>query len=339
MLHFRLLRTPKGHLGISKPWSPLLKRNISLSPQPVIISMTESLQFIHEYSHIPWWALIPLTTFALRSIWTLPLAIMQRKRIQKQAMLRPVVSATNPVLKLNLAKKVQSAKQKQLVGQNADETRNSENGDSYVPQLPLSSMTYEQILLLSAKETRKRQKKLFKENGVQLWKNIILPACQVPLWIAMSWTFRDLSGWSTWNTFDNRPLDESLYTEGLLWFTDLTIPDSFHLFPLMIGLISLCNVEWTFKTLSILRRTQNTLLRTNMSESIATISRMSVVFLMAISLHAPVALVLYWLSSQTFSLVQNIMMDLTMPMSFTPNRRFNYRKMSAKTNPKSVINT
>ena len=59
---------------------------------------------------LPWWALIPLTTFTLRSVWTLPLAILQRKRIQKQSQLRPLVSAMNPILKLNLARRVQQAK-------------------------------------------------------------------------------------------------------------------------------------------------------------------------------------------------------------------------------------
>ena len=66
--------------------------------------MTESFQAIHEFSGLPWWALIPITTFTLRSIWTLPLAIFQRKN-SKQSSLRPLVSAMNPVLKMNLAKK------------------------------------------------------------------------------------------------------------------------------------------------------------------------------------------------------------------------------------------
>ena len=68
-------------------------------------------------------------------------------------------------------------------------------------------MKYEQILLLSAKEARKRQKELFAKNGVQLWKNFILPAFQVPLWIMMSITMRDLSGWSSWDNTHNKALD------------------------------------------------------------------------------------------------------------------------------------
>jgi inner membrane protein COX18 len=317
-------------------------RHFSVDPHAIISTLTDSLQSVHAYSGIPWWALIPVTTFALRSVWTLPLAIMQRKRIQKQTELRPIISAMNPVLKLNLAKKVQSAKQKaekslgniQGVGTKDQSIENVVNLQS-----PVATMKYEEILLLATKETRKRQKALFKKHDVQLWKNIILPAFQIPLWVCMSWTMRDLSGWSSWDSLANKPLDSSLYTEGLFWFTDLTTLDPMHIFPLILGVISLCNVEWTFKTLELLRFTRKRLGRPTLTDSMSSVARMSVVFMMAISLNAPVALTLYWLSSQVYSLIQNIILDLMIPISFTPNKRFGYKTLSKSNKPVSVVNT
>lgn len=189
-------------------------------------------------------------------------------------------------------------------------------------QAPLANMSYEQILLLTTKETRKRQKELFKKHNVQIWKNFILPTFQIPLWIMMSLTMRDLSGWSSWDNLHNKALDPSLYVEGCLWFQDLAVADPMHVFPLILGVISLCNVEWTFRTLELSRLTQRLKYRPNLTDAVANFSRMSIVFMMAISIHAPAALVLYWISSQFFSLIQNIVLDIKYPISFTPKKRF-----------------
>ena len=47
-------------------------RNFSIDHNAIINTMTSSFQTVHEFSGLPWWALIPLTTFTLRSVWTLP---------------------------------------------------------------------------------------------------------------------------------------------------------------------------------------------------------------------------------------------------------------------------
>lgn len=247
---------------------------------------------------------------------------MQRLRIQKQNALRPIIAATGPVLRLNLAKKALRAAKSQ---------------DTSVASLvsPLRNIKYEEIMVLSTKETRKRQKKLFKDHGVQLYKNFLLPGAQIPLWVCMSLTFRNLSGWSTWDSLLNKPLDPSLHHEGLLWFTDLTSLDPFHIFPMAIGIVALVNVEWTFRTLALMRASSSRrkLFRPTLTDSMANISRMAVVFLMAISLHAPTALTLYWLSSQVFSLVQNVFLDLVLPISYTPNKRLDVIRL---TSPEAV---
>lgn len=303
------------------------KRAFSLEPTTIVTALTDSLEAAHAYTGLPWWALIPLTTFGLRSVWTLPLAVMQRLRIQKQSALRPIIAATGPVLRLNLAKKALRAAKSQ---------------DTSVASIvsPLRNIKYEEIMVLSTKETRKRQKKLFKDHNVQLYKNVLLPAAQIPLWVCMSLTFRNLSGWSTWDSLLNKPMDPSLYYEGLLWFGDLTALDPFHIFPMAIGIVALVNVEWTFRTLALMRASasRRKLFRPTLTDSMANVSRMAVVFLMAISLHAPTALTLYWLSSQVFSLVQNVFLDLVLPISYTPNKRFDVVKLTV-TDAVGVVKT
>ncbi|WPK23614.1 hypothetical protein PUMCH_000855 [Australozyma saopauloensis] len=318
----RLSRSPRliGR-NLRNPLLASQKRSFALDPASIVDTLTTSLQLLHAASGIPWWALIPLTTFGLRGVWTFPLAVLQRLRVQKQTALRPIVSATAPVVRLNLAKKALEAAQKMALGSEPAVTR---------LLLPLNQMRYEEIMVLSAKEVRKRQKKLFRDHGVQLYKNMFLPAAQIPLWVCMSITFRNLSGWSSWDVLSNKPLDPSLYTEGILWFGDLTVLDSLHIFPLALGAVALINAEWTFKTLDLMKEyTPKRAIRTTFTDSLANVSRMTVVFLMAISLHAPSALTLYWLSSQLFSLVQNVFLDLVFPASFTPKRRLDLRKLTS----------
>lgn len=294
-------------------------RQFSVEPQMIITTLTESFQAFHNYSGIPWWALIPISTFTLRTIWTLPLSVLQRHRLQKQSHYKAVISGTNPILKLNLGKRAQRAKvasDQQLQDGLVDETLKAATTQS-----PLANMKYEQIVLLAAKETRKRQKALFKKHNIQLWKNFILPGFQIPLWVAMSVTMRNLCGWTSWDSLANQPLDVSLHEEGVLWFTDLANFDPLHVAPIVLGIVSLCNVEWTFKTLELLRLTQTNTLRPTITDAVANISRMSVVFMMAIALNAPMGLSLYWISSQVYSLVQNVILDLVYPINFTPATR------------------
>ncbi|OBA19363.1 hypothetical protein METBIDRAFT_88991 [Metschnikowia bicuspidata var. bicuspidata NRRL YB-4993] len=296
-------------------------RSYSIDPALVVSTLTESLQQLHAYVGLPWYALIPLTTFGLRAVWTFPLALLQRLRIQKQNSLRPIIAATGPAVRFNLAKKALSA---------------AKAADTTTPSVltPAKKMRYEEIMVLSTKEVRKRQKKLFKTHDVQLYKNFLLPLAQIPLWVCMSMTFRDLSGWSSLDAVANKPLDPSLYSEGALWFADLTTLDPFHIFPMAVGVIALFNVEWTFKTFDLLKTSsRRKLFRPTITDSLANVSRMAVVFLMAVSLHAPSALTLYWLSSQLFSLIQNIFLDLMLPISFTPKTRLSAREQR---NPNAI---
>lgn len=312
---------PKKPIYYNSAFRKTQKRSFSLEPTAIVNVLTESVEHIHAFSGLPWWAVIPLTTFTLRGIWTLPLAVMQRLRVQKQNALRPIVAAMGPILRMNLAKKAQKASRAAATSSNPA-----------IVASPTRNMKYDEIMVLSAKETRKRQKKLFQEHGVQLYKNFFLPAAQVPLWVCMSLTFRNLSGWSTWDSLANKPLDSSLYNEGALWFADLTTLDPLHVFPIAIGVIALLNVEWTFKTFQLMKPPgRRRAFRPTIFDSLANLSRMGVVFLMAISLHAPTALTLYWLSSQVFSLCQNVILDLAFPLNYTPNKRLDLKKLKLAT--------
>ncbi|KAI0462860.1 hypothetical protein LJB42_003663 [Komagataella kurtzmanii] len=271
---------------------------------------TTNLQLIHQYSGLPWWALIPITTFTLRSLFTLPIAVLQRKRLQKQSVLRPLVTAMGPLLRLKLAQQASISQKLQR-----------ESIDFFPTEA--TKLNYEKIMILAAKESRKRQKKLFRDHGVQIWKNAILPVFQVPLWVTLSWTFRNLTGWHSFEQ-GNKPLDSSLIHEGFFWLHDLTVPDPYMILPVVLGSVALINLEWNNKTLEMRSSSaqgKKVSLRPTMMDAIMNLSRFSIAFLMVISTQAPVGLSLYWISSNLYSLGQNMILDKYLPISYTPNER------------------
>jgi inner membrane protein COX18 len=214
-----------------------------------------------------------------------------------------------PILRLKLAQRATTAR--------TTEAKNTSPEGIIKGQA--SGLTYEQIMVLSSKERRKRQKELFREHGCQMWKNFTLPVVQIPLWIAMSATIRDLTGW---NDIGSSPMDSSLTTEGFLWVTDLTTSDPISILPIVLGTLALTNVEWNAKTYALQDTHVRRSLRITPLDSILNLSRFGTVFLMAIATQAPVGLVEYWITSNTFSLIQNMILDKYLPLRYSSDERF-----------------
>jgi len=66
-------------------------------------------QLAHTYSHLPWWALIMLSTVSLRTLTTLPLAIHQCKMIAKLELFQPKLVQYKEALKHNIIIKCRRA--------------------------------------------------------------------------------------------------------------------------------------------------------------------------------------------------------------------------------------
>jgi membrane protein insertase Oxa1/YidC/SpoIIIJ len=73
----------------------------------------------------------------------------------------------------------------------------------------------------------------------------IFPALlQVPLFITASMTLRAMSGWGDWLQIGlTVPVEPLLQNEGFGSIIDLTQPDSSFVLPVMLGLLSVTNIE------------------------------------------------------------------------------------------------
>ena len=135
-----------------------------------LVPLHDALQAVHMGTGLPWYALIPLATVAMRTVVTLPVAIAEPRAQRKQVALAPVLSGAGPVLRARLA-----------ASEAAREGR----------------LTTEQVTVLAQKEARRRRVELFRRHGCQVWKSVVLlPLVQMPVWVGTSLVVRAMCGWS-----------------------------------------------------------------------------------------------------------------------------------------------
>lgn len=262
-----------------------------------------AVQHLHLATGLSWHYIIPLATLAVRSTTTLPVAILNRRRAQKQAELQPVLGAMTPILRARLAAAGSSA---------------SANARG----VTLSS---DQINVLATKERRRRRVDMFRRHGCQAWKSVVLlPLVQLPLWVSLSLVFRAMCGWSG-AVASSIPLEEAFKADAFLWCADLIQPDPYGALPALVGLVGLANVEWN--AINVMNRaaapSTNNSPRAPVGPSVprivANVSRIAVMCFTTMAFQAPVAVCLYWVSSSTFSLLQNLAFDKWMPLrDYTP---------------------
>ncbi|GAV52330.1 hypothetical protein ZYGR_0AG03210 [Zygosaccharomyces rouxii] len=278
-------------------------------------NVSDTFVTLHEATSIPWMILIPLTTIGLRTCLTLPLSIWQRKRIIKQQELRKVVQAIPPVTKLRLAAATNAAsKANDEITSSGSIVKEEEQPVQTKPQ----RLTPDQITLLAVKETRKRQKRLYGKYNVQMWKNAVLPLVQIPLWITVSMGLRNLTEKRLLENHEWSPI-KHFFPANL----DLSLPwDEMPMVaPLILGTISLINVEYNGRVMTSTATSRAGIEtapdeHSRMSQgikSILNVSRLSCIFMMGISSQASILLSLYWVSSQFYSLIQNIFLDWLWP--------------------------
>lgn len=275
-------------------------------------TVADMFMTLHETSGIPWIILIPTTTFALRTIFTFPLSVFQRKRTVKQQELRKVVQSMTPVIKLRLA----AAK----IGESQTPST-IEASKEKVPDLlqkeTIKQLTQEQIIVVAAKETRRRQKALFQTYKVQVWKNVLLPVVQVPLWCTVSMGIRKLTEWKIEGS------SHAWFESFRFLDIDLTGPLEIYpmVLPITLGIVSILNVEYNGNMM--LRKTTDVVgIQTYQDDnsrltqgikSVLNVSRIGCVFMMGVSSQASILLSLYWISSNAYSLIQNILLDFLWP--------------------------
>ncbi|CAG8606351.1 3974_t:CDS:2, partial [Dentiscutata heterogama] len=241
------------------------------------------LEFVQNSTGLPWWATIIFTTIILRSIFTLPVAIYQQKSYARLLKAQPLINSCIEKLKHKVARKSRMEKR-----------------------------SYEEFQAALQKEVLAKVKEIYREIGWHPIKSYLMPWYQIPLFICMSFTLREMIN----SAEDKKKIDTSIceniepiaddniinteklndFTNvGVLWFPDLTIPDSTWFFPLAIGFTNLFNIEGKPTKKQII---------------IKNIGRILCLIMIPVCTQTPTAICAYWLTSATFSAVQNVVFRL-----------------------------
>ncbi|XP_072480460.1 cytochrome c oxidase assembly protein COX18, mitochondrial isoform X2 [Notamacropus eugenii] len=162
---------------------------------------------------LPWWANIIVTTTALRSAVTLPLAAYQNYVLAKVENLQPEIKTIAKNLNYDVALQA-----KQL-GWSKRLTR-----------------------LVYLNNMRRIVSELYIRDNCHPFKATLVVWIQIPMWIFMSVALRNFSLGIT-DSEGAISIQEQLSTGGVLWFPDLTVLDSTWILPISLGVLNLLIVE------------------------------------------------------------------------------------------------
>ncbi|KAF8928661.1 60Kd inner membrane protein-domain-containing protein [Dissophora ornata] len=227
------------------------------------------LESIHA-TGLPWWATIFCATFLLRTAITTPVAIYQQRAVGRMMALTPVLQAWLQTLKSSVGA------DHKLKGRDYA-TFNSEIQTAY----------------------RAKVKELYSANRCNPRVSFLLPWVQIPLFITMSLTIRGMAGYPLPFLGDSSlPAEPGFADGGALWFVDLAASDPTWIMPIAIGATNLLNVELNGLMMSK-TPTRNQIIFRNLFRALA-------ITMIPIAHQAPMAICLYWLSSGSYSVFQNI---------------------------------
>ncbi|KAL5018721.1 hypothetical protein ScPMuIL_004443 [Solemya velum] len=268
------------HDGISRKIAIVPRRHMSFetyntyfSPESPPIRFAQNvLEGFHDMTGLPWWAALPLTTFIMRTVITLPITVYSHKVQHKVQALRPEVQQLSERLKTEVA---------------------------YATKMYNWSPKYSKLKYRVT--LKKLIRDLYIRDNCHPAKQFLILWVQLPLWVSMSFALRNMSGCLAIQGFKSEMLCPALATEGALWFSNLAVPDATFLLPLTFGIINLINVE-----IGTLRLEEPT----KLMKGITWFLRGIIVMMVPIGSIVPSCMCLYWTSSSLFGLTQNLALKL-----------------------------
>ncbi|XP_002169136.2 mitochondrial inner membrane protein OXA1L isoform X1 [Hydra vulgaris] len=136
----------------------------------------------------------------------------------------------------------------------------------------------------------------FKKHNCNPLKSIISPLVQLPLFISFFIAIRKMC---------NLPV-ESLQTGGILWFSDLSAADPYMIFPIACAFTMLLTIE--FGAEASVSNSQMVVMKN--------VFRGMSVLMVPLTYNFPVAIFLYWMTSNVLSLVQVMVLKVPGVMTF-----------------------
>ncbi|XP_062542231.1 cytochrome c oxidase assembly protein COX18, mitochondrial [Armigeres subalbatus] len=245
---------------------------LSVSNSTPVAYCQQSLVELHDLSGLPWWASIILSTVLLRTVVTMPLAIYQNKivaRLEKISLEMPDIVKQ---LKMETAVAIKKF-----------------------------DWTEKEAQIMYNHSLKKQWNNLVVRENCHPAKTMILLWGQIPLWIMMSVSIRNMVQMlPDPSSIDAQVTFTELTLGGFGWIPNLTVVDESLILPVAMGLINLLIIEIQ----SASRKSESSKLQrvfTNMFRGLS-------ILMIPIAATVPSCLCLYWVTSSACGLGQNLLM-------------------------------
>ena len=244
-----------------------------MSPNVAPIGAAQNvLEIVHTTTGLPWWATIALTTIGLRTLLTVPLSIYSAHVIARVQNLKPEIDKLSKELKREVAMAVKQ---------------------------------YDWDEKMARKQYNRNMKRLIRElyikHNCHPLKSSFVMLTQIPLWISMSLALRNMCGAFKIQGIVLPTLTPDLGSGGMLWFSNLLLPDATLILPLITGLSFLAIIE-----MNNLQRAETTRFR----RALTNVFRVLSVVMVPVAATLPSCMSWYWACSVVFGLGQNVFMML-----------------------------
>ncbi|XP_070582488.1 cytochrome c oxidase assembly protein COX18, mitochondrial [Erythrolamprus reginae] len=267
----RLLSTPAPAGGVEEshrdpPWAGTWYETLSSS---VPVATVESgLIALQVASGLPWWSTVLAATAILRTGLTLPLTIFQKRVVARLEKLQPEIEQLARQLRYEVSV---SAKQ--------------------------YGWSEKQARACYRKNIKRIVSELYIRDNCHPFKTTLIIWVQLPVWVFVSVALRNLSIGR--GDSEGLLIQEQFSTGGLLWFKDLTLPDSTWILPITLGLLNLLIVE-----IFSLRKTEPSRFWKYATNFFRVVS----LLMIPIASNVPSVLALYWVASSFMGLSHNLLL-------------------------------
>ncbi|CAL4070411.1 unnamed protein product, partial [Meganyctiphanes norvegica] len=242
-----------------------------LARSAAVENVMGSLQAFHDMSHLPWWASIIISTVVLRTTLTLPLSIYQEYILAKVTNLRPKMDKLVIELKRETAFAIKKF-----------------------------GWTEKKARIMYNKSAKKIWDGLIVEENCHPAKAAILVVFQIPLWVSISLSLRNMASMMPHQDTAAQILFMEMSTGGFGWIPNLTEVDHSLVIPVAFGLTNLILTE-TFVLLRLQEQSKIKKISTNFFRVLS-------IAMIPIAASVPSCVSLYWLTSSTCALVQRLIL-------------------------------
>lgn len=245
---------------------------VSMSNSTPVAYCQQALVELHDFSGLPWWASVVLSTVLMRTVVTLPLAIYQNKivaRLEK-------ITLEMPDIVKELKKETAVAMKK-------------------------FHWTEKEARIMYNHSLKKQWNNLVIRENCHPAKTMIVLWGQIPLWVIMSVSIRNLVHMLP----DPSSIDAQItFTEltlgGFGWIPNLTEVDHSLILPVAMGLINLTIIE--------IQNAARTRESSRLQRVFTNLFRGLSVLMIPIAATVPSCLCLYWVTSSAYGLGQNLLL-------------------------------